>query len=211
MKSKNSILVIHPTDNTTDFLKVVYQNLDCTVVNHNTSDYMLREAIQMHDTIIMLGHGFHGGLFGHGKVVINSTHVDILKNKKLVGIWCFANEFFERHGLLGIYSDMIISEMDEAMAFGVDCTYDEINQSNLQFALAVRDSIQEDSPIETFKQMYRSNENPVIRWNQDNFYYAYETYQLEELENNEQHIMDYNAMEEQWEMDNYNEMKDEQQ
>ena len=29
--------------------------------------------------------------------------------------------------------------------------------------------------------------------------------------NNEQAIIDYNAMEEEWEMDNYNEMKDEQQ
>jgi hypothetical protein len=30
------------------------------------------------------------------------------------------------------------------------------------------------------------------------------------ITNNEQSIIDYNAMEEEWEMDNYNEMKDEQ-
>lgn len=178
MKRKLKTLVIHPTDPSTDFLNLIYVDLECTVIRENVDDFQLQNLIKTHDRIIMLGHGFHMGLFGHGRIFINSSHVELLKDKKLVGIWCFANNFFEANGLLGIYSDMIISEMEEAMAFGVDCTYDEINQSNFQFALAVRDSIIADFPVQTFKSKYRSNENPVIHWNQDNFYHAYNTIQI---------------------------------
>lgn len=178
MKRKLKTLVIHPTDPSTDFLNVIYADLECMVIRENIDDIQLRNLIRHHDRIIMLGHGFQLGLFGHGKILINASHVELLKDKKLVGIWCFANNFFESNGLLGIYSDMIISEMEEAMVFGVDCTYDEINESNTQFALAVRNSIVNDFPVETFKSGYRSDENPVIHWNQDNFYHAYQTIQL---------------------------------
>lgn len=178
MTNKNRILVIHPLDPTTDFLKVIYEKLDCTVINENISDHSLRMYIKTHDTIIMLGHGFPGGLYGHNKIMINSNHVDLLKTKKLVGIWCFANKFFESNGLLGIYSDMIISELGEAYVFGVPCTQSELDVSNFYFAQAVKEAIASETPVEIFKQLYRSTDNPVIMWNQDNFYYAYEVYQL---------------------------------
>jgi hypothetical protein len=178
MHKKTKTLVIHPSDITTDFLNVIYQGTDWTVITHDIPDESLRKLISSHDRIIMLGHGFPGGLFGHNKIVINSSHVDLLRTKKLVGIWCFANKFFEPHGLLGIYSDMIISEAQEAEVFGVEYTDGFIDRSNKLFALAVRDSIVSDEPIETFKTMYRSNLNPVIKWNQDNFYHAYQTIQI---------------------------------
>lgn len=178
MHKKTKTLVIHPSDITTDFLNVIYQGTDWTVITHDIPDESLRKLISSHDKIIMLGHGFPGGLFGHNKIVINSSHVDLLRTKKLVGIWCFANKFFEPHGLLGIYSDMIISEAQEAEVFGVEYTDGFIDRSNKLFALAVRDSIVSDEPIETFKTMYRSNLNPVIKWNQDNFYHAYQTIQI---------------------------------
>ena len=171
-------LVIHPKDITTDFLNVIYQGTNWTVINHDIPDESLRKLISSHDIIIMLGHGFPGGLFGYNRIIIDSTHVELLRTKKLVGIWCFANRFFEPHDLLGIYTDMIISEPQEAEVFGVEYTDNFIDQSNRMFANAVRDAIVSDSPIETFKEMYRSNTNPVINWNQDNFYHAYQVIQI---------------------------------
>jgi hypothetical protein len=178
MQKKQLTLVIHPKDASTDFLNVIYQGTDSTVITHDIPDESLRKLISTHDRIIMLGHGFPGGLFGHNKIIINATHVELLRTKKLVGIWCFANRFFEPHGLLGIYTDMIISEPQEAEVFGVEYTDGFIDRSNKQFALAVRDAIISDEPVQTFKEMYRSNLNPVINWNQDNFYHAYQTIQI---------------------------------
>ena len=178
MKRNIKTLVIHPTDSSTDFLNVIYVDLECTVIRQDIPDSELRDLIKSHDRIIMLGHGWQHGLFGHNKIIINSTHVDLLKSKKLVGIWCYANRFFEPNGLTGIYSDMIISEIMEAVVFDVRCSPEDIKESNEQFALAIRDSIVADFPVETFKSQYRSDENPVINWNQDNFYHAYELIQI---------------------------------
>ena len=136
MQKKQLTLVIHPKDASTDFLNVIYQGTDSTVITHDIPDESLRKLISTHDRIIMLGHGFPGGLFGHNKIIINATHVELLRTKKLVGIWCFANRFFEPHGLLGIYTDMIISEPQEAEVFGVQYTDGFIDRSNKQFALA---------------------------------------------------------------------------
>jgi len=178
MTTKKRTLVIHPADESTEFLNVIYQGTDWTILSQNISDHSLRKLISEHDRIIMLGHGFPGGLFGNGRIMINESHADLLRPKTLVGIWCFANRFFEPNGLTGIYSDMIVSEPQEAELFGVDYTEQQIHQSNRMFAMAVRDAIVSDEPISTFKEMYRSNTNPVINWNQDNFYHAYETIQI---------------------------------
>lgn len=178
MQKKQKTLVIHPKDASTDFLNVIYQGTDWTILTEDVDDATLRQTIFAHDRIIMLGHGYNGGLFGHYKIMINADHVKLLRTKQLVGIWCFANKFFEDHGLTGIYSDMIISEPSEALVFGVEHTHQDIHQSNMMFALAIRDAIVSDEPVETFKSMYRSNSNPIIKWNQDNFYHAYEIIQL---------------------------------
>lgn len=166
-------LIIHPKDESTDFLNVIYKDIDCTLVDTDVSDEQLRLLIKNHDRIVMLGHGFPMGLYGHGKLVINGSHADILRGKNLVGIWCYANKFFESNNLLGIYSDMIISEPLEAIFLGVNYTDAYIKESNEQFADAVRDAIASDEPVQTFKSKYRSDSNPVINWNQDNFYHAY--------------------------------------
>lgn len=178
MKKPLRTLVLHPADVTTDFLKPIYQNMDCTVITEDITDHTLKMYIRSHDRIIMLGHGFPGGLYGHNRVMINSTHVEFLKDKQLIGIWCFANKFFETHGLLGIYSGMIISEPMEAVVFNVPYTHQNINESNTLFTKAVTQSITSTTPIEVFRNMYRSDSNPVMIYNQDNFFHAYPVYQI---------------------------------
>ena len=49
-------LVIHPADITTDFLNMIYQKLDCTIITGRISKSKLKRTIKQHDRIIMLGH-----------------------------------------------------------------------------------------------------------------------------------------------------------
>jgi hypothetical protein len=178
-------LVIHPKDPTTDFLQDIYADLvtrdDWTLLRESIEDSELRNKIKSHDRIIMLGHGCHLGLYcpNKSKLIIEDSHADILSGKKLVGIWCYANMFFEFHGLLGIYSGMMISEMPEANLLGVDCSRLQIDVSNARYTRAVRKAIFDPFPIERFRQMYRSERNPVIMYNQDLFYHAYQTINVE--------------------------------
>jgi len=153
MKKIKRTLVIHPKDVTTDFLIPVYKSLNphtttvLTTYEEVKNDY-LTSQIKKHDKIIMLGHGFPGGLWGFDRLLINDSNAELLRGKELVGIWCHANQFFEHHGLLGIYSGMIISEPLEAIFYSVPYTNKMIDESNTLFTKAVTNSITSTTPIE---------------------------------------------------------------
>lgn len=81
-------LVIHPKDQTTDFLSEIYLDKNWTVINTNTSKKFLKEQILTHDRIVMLGHGTEKGLLGYDRYIIDSTLVYLLREKECVCIWC---------------------------------------------------------------------------------------------------------------------------
>ena len=107
-------LVIHPKDTTTDFLSLIYEDKDWTVITDNISKSALKRQIKAHDRIVMLGHGMETGLIGFNRLVIDSNLVYLLREKHCVCIWCNADKFVLKYGLKGFYTGMIISEVQEA-------------------------------------------------------------------------------------------------
>lgn len=145
------MVVIHPTDSTTDFLKSVYLK---RAINHfvdeNCSNseliYLLNKQCYEKERIYMLGHGSEYGLFAKTKnqdrLIINSRHVDFLRKLECVGVWCNANMFAEKYNLKGLFTGMIISEIDEAYWFNVNTTKEELDEENKKFAYRLRYCIQ---------------------------------------------------------------------
>lgn len=115
-------LVIHPEDNTTEFLTAIYANIsNNTVIKGGVSKSELREMIEEHYRILMLGHGSPDGLLSRcqfpngGLFIVDESMVSVLKNKlNCIFIWCYADKFVRRHGLAGLCTGMFISEMGEA-------------------------------------------------------------------------------------------------
>jgi len=172
-------LVIHPKDNSTNFLSIIYKDIECDVISDHISKKALKEAIKNHDRIIMLGHGTPEGLIGYKNpqtnlfrgpyFIINSNFVYLLREKNCVCIWCYANEFVEKYGLTGLYSGMIISEYGEAIDNCVQATSEQINESNTLFAKAIKNHI--DNPIlESIKYDYFVENNDVIGFNLENIF-----------------------------------------
>jgi hypothetical protein len=164
-------LVIHPFDPTTAFLGHIYHNKNWTVYNQSISKKHLKEAIKLHDRIIMLGHGTEKGLIGFGRFVIDSTWVYLLRKKQLVAIWCNADLFVKKYNLNGLYTGMIISENEEA-AFYLFSKYtmDQINHSNTLFAEAMRDAIDNPDMLNSALKKYVGDDNPIIEFNRHNIY-----------------------------------------
>lgn len=105
-------LVIHPEDETTDFLSEIYSDKNWTIIRDNVSKKVLKESIKSHDRIVMLGHGTEGGLFGHkNRFIINPSMWSIFCVISSVCVWCNADVFFEKYNLKGFYTGMIISEL----------------------------------------------------------------------------------------------------
>lgn len=109
-------LVIHPKDDSTDFLKGIYTELPNTiVVDFSLSRKDLKTLIGMCHRIIMLGHGSSNGLFDslQKNYLIDSNLVECLKGKECIGIWCYASEFAKKYNIPGFWSGMYISEISE--------------------------------------------------------------------------------------------------
>lgn len=142
-KKVMSTLVIHPHDESTHFLKPIYENIpDKTVITGGLSKVELNELIDSHDRVMMMGHGSPWGLFSVGKftdaapyIIDNTTVYLLLQKQNSVFIWCNADQFVNRHQLKGLYSGMFISEVGEAMYCGLPNTPQSVvDESNDSFA-----------------------------------------------------------------------------
>jgi len=133
-------LVIHPEDKSTDFLRPIYQNIKgATVLTKDVSSARLEKEIRAHDQILMMGHGTPSGLMnvarvGEGAFAIGKQHVEILRNKRCIFIWCNADQFVERYQLKGLYTGMFISEVSEAIFCKVPADQGTVDASNFRFA-----------------------------------------------------------------------------
>ena len=169
-------LVIHPKDLTTDFLLSVYEGKDWTVISDPyVSSSVLKEAIEAHDRIVMLGHGAEFGLIAltsehNYRTVIGSSLVYLLREKDCVCIWCHADKFVTKYELKGFYSGMIISEVKEALMYNVECKAEDVRESNLLFARTIKESICEADMLGVAKSIYVGDHNPIINYNKSNLY-----------------------------------------
>lgn len=163
-------LVIHPHDSTTDFLKQIYEGRDFTVFTGHKEDISQRafhDLVKLYDRIIMMGHGYPGGLFmSH----INPDIVYLLREKECVCIWCNADQFVNKYGLKGFYTGMFISEVGEANWFKIQTDQDKVDYSNQLFTRLVTENIDNPAIHSVLKESY-IGDDPVIKFNNDRLYY----------------------------------------
>ena len=165
-------LVIHPFDSSTDFLSQIYEGRDFTVETRHKgfNGYSKNEFIQQvkdHDRIIMMGHGFPGGLFYS---FIDPSMVYLLREKESVCIWCNADQFVNKYGLKGFYTGMFISEVNEANWFNIQTDQANVDISNELFTRLVKENIDLENPQPIIKENY-VGDCDVIRYNNDRLYY----------------------------------------
>jgi len=168
-------LVIHIEDPTTDFLKYIYKNIDCTIIRDGYSKDIIK-AIKKHDRIIMCGHGGPSGLFGRRGNIISKNIVPYLRDKECIFIWCHANKFVEQHNLAGLYSGMFISEVAEAEMFGIITDEKSVEFSNQFFARMLGNCLKHNMNLKDsfkfIKENYVDDKDPVISYNNESMYYA---------------------------------------
>lgn len=177
---KKKTLVIHGKDPSTDFLIPIYKTMhNKTVITENVSNEELIELIKSHDRIMMLGHGWTGGLFnisgiGGGAYTIDRRHVELLKTKECIFIWCKAHVFVEEHGLKGFHTDMFVSEVSEAHWFHMFPTQATVDESNHTFVDIFRRfrTMDAEAMLKRVKFHYRvvANRNEVAEYNYNRLY-----------------------------------------
>lgn len=147
------MLVIHiiSTEDTSNFSNI-YANLDATVLINPTHIKARRYIAKETGPIILIGHGTEQGLLNHNLngYIIDSSCVDILKNKTVIGIWCFAGNFADRHGLTGFFTSNFISNVEELTECGFETFEDCENiivKENISFADRVNQMLRDATPL----------------------------------------------------------------
>ena len=194
LKYKNvregNVLVIHPDDRSTDFLKPSYADLDATVLTQRDEFYNLAETMKRHNRIIMMGHGSpnglfmpqiegveedeNGELFEYSDYSINHTYADILREKRTVCVWCNADKYVVPNDLHGFYTGMVISELCEADYCDVKgCNPKQLEQSSSKFTMGLKEAIKVDGPesLNIFKEIYNNPKNPIMGYNRKRLYF----------------------------------------
>jgi hypothetical protein len=103
-------------EDTNTFLSV-YKDLDCKLLYNPTR----KEVIDMltrnpEETTLCFGHGTPNGLFTKDfkGYVIDNNMAHLLRNREVIGIWCYAKEYARKHKLKGFFTGMFVSNQCEA-------------------------------------------------------------------------------------------------
>jgi len=113
------------------------------VIDETWSNRQIRETIgsaPKDEVIMMLGHGYEGGLLApwgdkqFGRTIVDERLVYLLREHTCVGIWCYANEFAEKHNLKGLFTGMVVSDANEAIENCLDFEGEDIGLLNEQYA-----------------------------------------------------------------------------
>ena len=184
MKKKKSkvMTVIHANDPTTQFLSLLYEqreDLSAHITEASTNSAVQR-AIRNDDTVLMLGHGNKYGLFSvpdsdgqYRRFMVDGRYVQFLREKTCIGIWCYANQFAEQYHLHGLFSGMIISELQEAIDNGITATQEEIDKEMVKFTQRLRDCIDQYGLKDTPMRMKELDDvkSELTIFNYSNLYY----------------------------------------
>ena len=99
--------------------------------------------------------------------------MQFLRDKTCIGIWCYANKFAEKYKLHGLFSGMVISELQEAIDLEFHVTKDEIDIEMEKFTSRLKDCIETYGLEQTPLRMKEFDEvqTPLTTINYGNLYY----------------------------------------
>lgn len=176
------MLVIHANDPTTRVLSRLYESREdfCLRLDEHSSNAAIIGAVKNTDSVMMLGHGNHFGLFSisdkkgqYRRHLVDSRHVQFLRRKPCIGIWCYANEFAKQYGLQGLFSGMIISELHEAEENNIPATKEEIDIEMEKFVDRLKFCVKtyglHDVPVKMLE--LDDVHSPLTEFNYNHLYY----------------------------------------
>lgn len=164
------VIYVNSAEDTKD-LELTYEGLDVTLLYNPTPQHVERELrVTSAETVMILGHGSPSGLFTYdwrGNSV-DTRHVKYLRNKKCIGIWCYASEFAERYDLKGFFTSMFISNKWEASCHGFTAENEDIYEETRKFIRTVNQFVKDEVPMNEWVEKLISSADmtkPYVRFN----------------------------------------------
>lgn len=151
------IVYVNSKEDTSTF-SPLYEGIEGSTMLYNPSreDVVRVLTERPNESLMCFGHGSPRGLFSHdwSGMVIDGSMVDLLRDRDIIGIWCYASEFARIHNLRGFFTYMFVSNLQECV-FGHHGYYDEsiIFEQNEKFARRVNELINNNTPLEEWVEL----------------------------------------------------------
>ena len=175
------MLVIHiiSRDDTRDF-DVLYRHLDARVMFNPSRGEARRAIMDEPDTVMLIGHGTEHGLLNDrlNGYIIDSSMVQLLRERTVIGIWCYAGNFADRYSLRGFFTSNFISNVDELLDCGFEMFDDAdnvIRSENVRFAENVNVMLRDRTPLSEWVDLLQgsieNNDRQFVLYNYEALYY----------------------------------------
>lgn len=173
------MLIIHikTTKDTEDFSSI-YVDLSIfepTILINPSKSEAKKAIINEKDTIVLIGHGNENGLFNPRMdgFIVDANTVQFLREKTIIGIWCFAGNFADKYDLTGFFSSMFISNPSELVEIAgfeeFDNCEDIIRDENLAFSNKINNLIRTDVPTnewaDRLNESVKDNPHKFVHYN----------------------------------------------
>lgn len=178
------MLVIHIISlNDTEQFANIYNNIEANILVNPSKKIAKKAIIEEKDCIILIGHGTEYGLLNQNLdgYIIDSSMVQFLRNKTIIGIWCFASNFADKYNLKGFFTSNFISNIDECnyvyntstIANDIDNIDDIIREENVKFSNEINSFLNNKIPLNEWISNLQSNcsNYPFVKYNYEALFY----------------------------------------
>lgn len=170
------MIVIHIDNNTLDtkILSRIYEKLNNITLLHNEKKSSIKRVLRFtgNEPVMLLGHGNQLGLFNklQNGYAVDSKCVQWLRNRPVIGIFCYASDFADKYGLHGFFTSMFISNMREAIIEqrDYDATEEIISTQQTLFCDRIRELLIRNTPMSKWPEILQSQADlslPFVRFN----------------------------------------------
>lgn len=107
--------------------------------------------------------------------IIDADNVDLLRDREVIGIWCYASDFATKHNLRGFFTYMFVSNPSEAryLSFG-EHTTEEVDEQNIHFCSQINRFLNEGvEPQDFIENLEYDDSINFVNFNYSNMIYNY--------------------------------------
>jgi len=180
------MIIIHmDTQQDTHVLDAIYKDMsdvDNIIMVNPTRDEVEATLNEFpNESVMFLGHGDFFGLWACGsdlhnptQYVIDGSNVDLLKDREVIGIWCYASDFAKRHKLRGFFTYMFVSNSSEARCMGFGEHTDKFcNEQNVKFCEQINKFILENVDMSDWTDKLTHDDVNFVNYNYNHLKYLY--------------------------------------
>ena len=175
------MLVIHviSTEDTKMF-KCLYTGIDAKVLVNPTKEDAIKAIYEENDCVMLIGHGTEYGLLDVdlNGYLIGPGSAPLLKNRTVIGIWCYAGNFAQKYDLKGFFTSNFISNIDEL----IDCGFSRFNEDedtisveNFLFSCRINEYLREKVPlcewVDKLQDSVKDEKQPFVKYNYEALYF----------------------------------------